>query len=292
MTLLQTYYMLQLRTKKEKTSGNTIYAQEILVSLLKLFDEMHRCWRCAHLHPEGERLRASSLICASCKCAVYCSQECQINDWRQGKHKDCCENIGLERSLYKARKRRVEKALQEGLILTNLFKVDAFVEKCLLRPSEKLDYHLCRVDTIEKARLASMDAFYWNVASLACGGTHPIFGDNTISSQLKKKIRTRYEDVLSDFDHGSFTEENIIAMLNIAEILKYPTDAYGFICPDRGVLHCYELSVDQFITLYICYEPLNIHEQTFGNDFDRFRPETKLLQKLRVYNEDEENWFI
>ncbi|GFH47832.1 predicted protein [Chaetoceros tenuissimus] len=281
----QKYYKRRLRNTKQELWRNTIYAQKIVFDLLKVFPEMHCCWRCRRLHLHCKGKQGKTLICAGCKCAVYCSRQCQVQDWREGKHKECCEKIGLEWSLHEARKRRVGKALRKGRIFTKPIIVNGIERECFLRPSEKLDYFLCRKDSIENARLASMDAFYENVARLACGGTHPIFGDDTISSKLQKEISTPdYEDILSDFDHDSFTEEKITAMLNLAVVLKYQIDVYGRIAASKDFLHCYELSIDHFITLYICYEPLDIHQQTFGYNFYRFSLETELLQKLYLYN--------
>ncbi|GFH47836.1 predicted protein [Chaetoceros tenuissimus] len=282
--MIETYYTHQLRTTKEESFGNTIYAQEILVSLFKLFEEMHSCWRCKRWLLKG-RGSAETLICASCKCAVYCSQECQVNDWREGKHKRCCEHIGLEWSLYEANKKRVGKALRQERIFTKPLIVNGVEMECFLRPSEKLDYFLCRKDSIENARLASMDAFYENVARLACGGKHPIFGDDTLSLQLQEKMSSEeYEDLFLYFDRGSFaieemaltdrdrfTREEISTVLNISQIIKYQIDSYGMNAADRDNLLFHDLSVDQFITIYICYEPLNLHKKFFGYDFDKFK---------------------
>ncbi|GFH60343.1 hypothetical protein CTEN210_16819 [Chaetoceros tenuissimus] len=280
MTVFLRYYMRRSQTTKEESFGNTIYARRILVDLLKLFEEMHSCWRCKQLQLHGEGIQAKTLICASCKCAVYCSRECQVKHWSEGRHKECCEKIGLEWSLYEARKRRVGKALQKGRIFTKPIIVNGKQRECFLRPSKKLDYYLCHMNTTQITRLASMDTFYENVARLACGGKHPIFGDDTISLKLQEKISTEdYKKFPIDFDRGSFTGEKVSTMLNIAEILKYQTNIYDQIAPKQEDLHCYELSVDQFITIYVCYEPYEINQQ-----FDRFRLGTGFLQELKKCN--------
>ncbi|GFH47825.1 hypothetical protein CTEN210_04301 [Chaetoceros tenuissimus] len=301
MCVILSYYMHRSGTTKLESSlesfGNTIYAQTIIFSLLELFEEMHSCWRCKQLHLQGEGEQAKTLICASCKCAVYCSRECQIKDWKEGRssHKKCCENISLRWSLHYANKRRVGKALRKGRIFTKPVTVKGIERECFLRPSELLDYYLCCMRNAQNTRLASldtffssMDAFYENMARLACGGTHPIFGEDTISLKLQEKIRKGYEDIFLDFDCGSFTKEQFSTVLNIAVVLKYQIEVYGRIAPSKHEhLHGFELSVDQFITLYICYEAFDLHKQTFRYDFDRFRLEQIFLQELKAYQNEE-----
>ena len=275
--LHQNYYTHRSQATKDESFGNLCYAQSILVDVLKLFEEMHSCWRCKRLHLQGEGKQAKTLVCASCKCAVYCSLECQRKHWRDS-HKECCENIGLRWSLYEANKRRVGKALRKGRIFTKPIIVNGVKRECFLRPSEKLDYALCQLNAAQNTKLASMDILYENIARLACGGTHPVFDDDTLSLQLQEKMSTTdYEDFPVDFDHGIVTEEKIISLFHILEILMHQTDIYDKIAPNQEDLHCYELSVDHFITLYTRYKRYNMN--------DRFRLETGLLQRLKKCNE-------
>ena len=277
MSVFQNYYTHRSQATKDESFGNLCYAQSILVDVLKLFEEMHSCWRCKRLHLQGEGKQAKTLVCASCKCAVYCSLECQRKHWR-GSHKECCENIGLRWSLYEANKRRVGKALRKGRIFTKPIIVNGVKRECFLRPSEKLDYFNCHMNAAQNTKLASMDTLYENIARLVCGGTHPVFDDDTLSLQLQEKISTTdYEEFPVDFDHGFVTEEKITSLLHIIEILMYQTDVYDKIAPNQEDLHYYELSVDDFITLYTCYKPYNIN--------DRLSLETGLLQSLKKCNE-------
>ena len=44
------------------------------------------CFSCGGKAKEGQSLSK----CAKCKIASYCSRECQIKDWKQGRHRISC----------------------------------------------------------------------------------------------------------------------------------------------------------------------------------------------------------
>ena len=163
-------------------------------------------------------------MCAECKCAVYCSKECQVEHWKAGRHEECCKHLVNIWSTYEARKKRVGRAIRNQRIYTKPIIVYGIEKECFLRPCEPIDFLLCRtssLDNFDNAASASMDTYYENIARLACGGTHPIFGDYTISYQLEEKVRLGYEDVISEFDHKSLRKEEILAIQSIVEALLY-----------------------------------------------------------------------
>ncbi|GFH50939.1 hypothetical protein CTEN210_07415 [Chaetoceros tenuissimus] len=243
--------------------------QKLLSSVLTLFQEMNTCWEC-------KKIDGKALICAECKCATYCSRECQVKHWKEGKHRECCKNIGLLWSTYERRKKRVERAFyKDERVYTKPIKVNGLKKESFLRPCEWLDHYLCTCNG-GKA-LASMDVFYKNLAKLVCGRKHVLFGNETISSQLEEKIRTSYEDVISEFDTKSLKKGELDAMKNISEKLMYPETRLAN--DELGISK--DLSVDRFITLYIC-----IKLSKRGNQaYNQFLIETELLQKLKSRHE-------
>ena len=126
-----------------------------------------------------------------------------------------------------------------------------------------------------------MDAFYENIATLACGGKHKLFGNETITPHLQEMIRAGYEDVLSEFDPSSCTKDKIIALLCTVELLKLKNDSYDEITVRGKQSVSIDLSTDRFITLYICYEPFHLHKQTFCEDVNKFTFEIEIIDKLR-----------
>ena len=78
--IIQKYYMHR-KAREESHKEADVYVQMTLAFLLKLYKELHKCWRCNQLYGKGNETK--SLICASCKCAVYCSRECQVNHWKE-----------------------------------------------------------------------------------------------------------------------------------------------------------------------------------------------------------------
>ena len=132
---------------------------------------------------------------------MYCSRECQVKHWKEGKHDECCESIRLEWSVYERKKKRVERALRKERIFTKQITVNGIKKECFLPPCEPLDCCICKIGTEELANVpdASMDKYYENIARLACGGKHLLFEEETLSSKLEEMIRNGYENVVSEF---------------------------------------------------------------------------------------------
>ncbi|GFH47853.1 hypothetical protein CTEN210_04329 [Chaetoceros tenuissimus] len=247
--------------------------EKLLVSLLTLYREMNTCWECKKL---GIWLWGNPPICGSCKCATYCSRECQVKHWREGKHKECCESLCLKWSSFQRRKKRVGRALYKDRVYTKPIKVNGIEKECFLHPCESIDYYLCTYacDKHNENDPSSMDVFYENLAKLACGGKHLLFGNETISSKLEEKIRTSYDDVISEFDIKSLVKGELDAMMSSLENLVHTETA---LTEDELKEISKELSVDRFITLYICFEPLNLGDQMCN----KFEIEADLLKKVK-----------
>ncbi|GFH47837.1 hypothetical protein CTEN210_04313 [Chaetoceros tenuissimus] len=280
MLVFRKYYFHP--TAREESHKLGVYAHKTLVFLLQLYKEMHKCWRCDQLHGKGKE--SKSLICAECKCATYCSRECQVKHWKEGNcpHKNFCKDISLVWSVFKARTKRVERAVKEGRIFTKPVIVNGIERECCLGPCEQLDYRLCTTGT-ENNMPFSMDIYYENIAILACGGNHKMFGDETITPLLQEKIRLGYKELLSEFDPSSFTKDEVIAMLCMTEVLKLQNESYDEIGLTRkdNKASIEVLSLDRFITMYICYGPFNLYKQAFGNEVNKFTCEINILDKLR-----------
>ncbi|GFH55758.1 bromodomain and WD repeat-containing 1-like [Chaetoceros tenuissimus] len=249
--------------------------QKLLSSLLSLYQDMKRCWECNGIC--GEEIERS-LICSRCKCATYCSRECQVKHWKQGTHKDCCKDIGEEWSTYERNKKRVERALyKDQRVYTKLIIVNEIEKECFLRPCESHDYYLCTCNSGDT--LSSMDTFYKNIATLACGGKHLLFGDDTISSRLEEKIEIDFKDVISEFDPNTLYGYEITAMKNIASLLPYKEIDLDL--TEEFIMRTMRsiLSVDRFFTLYVCFESYNLSKYITGQeDFDKFKLERDCLQ--------------
>ncbi|GFH58364.1 hypothetical protein CTEN210_14840 [Chaetoceros tenuissimus] len=279
--IIQNYYM-HPTAREESHKEADVYAQKTLVSLLKLYKEMHKCWRCNQLYGKGNETK--SLNCASCKCAVYCSRECQKKHWKEGTrpHKECCQAIGSAWSAHERRKKRIGRAFKEGRIINKPVIVNDIKRECFLRPCEPLDYNICanRIFITEKyianAAVASMNTYYQNIATLACGGKHLLFGDDTISSCLEEKIRNGYEDVISEFDPESMMENEVMELHLVAGMLQYKESDLTKECTIRSYV-----SVDRFITLYICYVHFDLGKETFGGTMNKFIIEMKFLEELK-----------
>lgn len=280
-------YYLHPNARVESLEEGTYFAQDLLKSVLILFKEMHRCWRCERLHLEGEGSKTKALICAGCKCAVYCSRECQVMHWREGKHEECCGKTDRLWSAYESRKKRVGRALVKEKIFTKPITVDGKEKKCFLGPCPQVDYFVCRTvpKDIEYAAFKTLDIYYETIARLACGGKHPLFDDETISSKLEENIRIGYKAVLSEFDPKSVTEEEIMDMHLIAETLQYDENYFT----KEDLMRCNDelsgdrLSIDRFIILYICFTTFNLGKGTMN----KFSFELNLLEELkRAHKQD------
>lgn len=269
--LFQKYYVHPTAREGYLEKGN-VYAQKLLDSVLTLYEESHRCWRCNRLHGEG--IETKALICASCQCAVYCCKECQVQHWKEGGHINCCKNTAEIWYTYTSRKKLVGRAIRKGRIFTKPITVDGIEKECFIRPCESLDHILC-ASISEINGDASIDVFYKNIAILACGGKHLLFGKDTISSELEEKIRLCYEDVISEIDPETLKEHEGRFMESFLPKLMYPETT---LTKDNVISSRSDLSVDRFITLYICWERLDLHRQ-FA--VDKFKIEMFAFQQIK-----------
>ncbi|GFH47829.1 hypothetical protein CTEN210_04305 [Chaetoceros tenuissimus] len=272
-------YYLHPTARAEFYEEGTLFVQDLLRSVLLLYQEMYSCWSCKRLY-----LEAKALICAGCKCAVYCSRECQIKHWKEGKHEECCEDIGTVWSSYEKKKKRVGRALRKERIFTEPITIDGIEKECFLRPCGLVDYVVCSNTQEKSAKAASksMDMYYKNIARLACGGKHLLFEEEVISSVLEEQIRTGYEDIVSDFDPKSVKIGEAYDLYLLAELLQYQETKLtkGDIIKRSRDLSCDRLSIDRFMTLYICYMPFNLGTEDFGGA-DKFLLELCFLKKLK-----------
>ena len=174
-------------------------------------------------------------------------------------------------------------------IFTKPITVDGVKKECFLRPCESVDYLICRNGTrdIANAPDPSMDVYYENIATIACGGKHLLFGDETISSELEERIRAGSEDVISEFDPKHVSEKDVEELHLIAEILQYKQNDLtkeGAMMRRRD-LSADSLSIDRFITRYICYMPFNLGMESFGTTMNKFLVEKDLLEELKQSHE-------
>ncbi|GFH47838.1 predicted protein [Chaetoceros tenuissimus] len=274
--LFQKYSLHPTARGEEYLGKGIVYAHKLLVSVLTLYEELHRCWKCNRLHGKGNETKA--LICEGCKVVVCCSKECQVEHWKEGNHKKLCRSTDDIWSAYESRKKRVGRAIRKGRIFTKPISINGIERECFLRPCEFLDYYVCTLSppSNNEARFASMDLYYENIARLACGGKHILFGDQTISSQLEEKIRTGFEDVISEFNPETVKEEEISAMEKIVEMIQFKESYLT-----NHDLRRSSLPVDKFITLYICYGSFDLSKQIVGGNLDKFEIETNLLRQLK-----------
>ncbi|GFH47834.1 hypothetical protein CTEN210_04310 [Chaetoceros tenuissimus] len=279
--IIRKYYMHPTARQVFDKEG-VFYAQHLLVGILALFEEMHSCWKCKKLRLDCEENETKALICSGCKVAVYCSRECQLKDWKEGNHKNCCGNIGLVWSAFERRKKHVGRAIKKERILDTPITVNGIEKECFLRPCGPLDYFNCTNSSegIENVNLTSMDVYYKNFATLACGGKHLLFGDETISSQLEEKIQKGYENVLSEFDPNSVTDDDVIALHVMAEMLQYSKESD--LAHYNAVRQKCNLSVDRFITLYVCYEHFELGKKIFKLNKNKFIVERNLRIDLKA----------
>ncbi|GFH47843.1 hypothetical protein CTEN210_04319 [Chaetoceros tenuissimus] len=266
-------YYMHPTARKEYFENGFAYAHIRLKSILTLYEESHRCWSCNRLHGKGVETKA--LICAGCKCAVYCSKECQVKDLKDGHHKQYCGTIDKLWSLYQCKRKRVGRALQKGRIFTKPVIINGIEKECFLRPCEYIDYHVISSSQNVEDRLASMDIFYENIARLSCGGKHVLFGNDIISSRLEEELIKGYEVV--EFEPESLTKDDRMSMLIAARLLQYKESDLTAL--DLG---CNDISVDRFIALYIL---LNRQSSLKFECFDKFLNEAKLLKELKKKSE-------
>ncbi|GFH46351.1 hypothetical protein CTEN210_02825 [Chaetoceros tenuissimus] len=286
-------YYFHPTARKELHKTGYFYAQDQLKSVFLLLKEMHSCWRCKDLYVEGEGTETKTLICSGCKCAVYCSRECQVKHWKEGKHDECCESISLGWSFYERRKKRIERALRKERIFTKQITVDGIKRECFLPPCEPIDSYICTngVEELTNGPDTSMDIYYENISRLACGRKHILFEEETISSNLEEKIRNGCENVISDFCPKSVMKDEIMNMHVIAEILQYNENDMTKEDVERrsSELSGDRLSIDRFITLYICYVPFNLGKKAFGVPMNKFLLEMNVLDDLKAVHEQDSN---
>lgn len=276
--VLKKYYLnsnLRLLVMKEDDEISFNEENKIF-SILNLHKERWRCWQC-------NELRGKSQLCAGCNCAVYCSRKCQVKHWKVG-HKDSCKENAKYWSRFETCKKRIAKGLKDERVYTKQIIVDGVEKESSLRPCETMDY-LVSQEIVqlspEVLEFASIDTFYENMAILAGGGTHPIFGNETIAPKLQEMINEKsYEGIFSDFSPKNVTEDEIRAMVKILSHLmlgKHVQFQWESLRENSIV----DLSVERFIAFYICFETINLDITNIFKDWDKFQSEQRYLQELR-----------
>ncbi|GFH47848.1 predicted protein [Chaetoceros tenuissimus] len=279
-------------TNAREASLEGFYEQKTIGAVLSHHEERWKCWECKELGGKGTQ---KSQLCASCKCAVYCSRECQMNHWKVGLHKKNCMEICKFWSRYETSKKRIGKALKDERLYTKLLIIGGIEKECWLRPTERVDYLVAQTILLhppefgEQAEHASIDIFYKNIATLACGGTHPIFGNETITheAELQKLISENCDGILPDFNLKEVTEKEIKAMADISVFLMLGRDSEDInwdLVKENFKNNSEDLPVERFIAIYIYYESLNRDNMTvwFTNSWNRFQSEKWFLDQLRV----------
>lgn len=281
--LFKKFYM-NANERAAALKDDYFYAEETLISVLELYEERWRCWQCNYL---GSKDKKKNKLCASCKCAAYCSRECQVKHWKEGSHKKCCKEIGNYWNMYETSKKRIGKATKNERVYTKTIAVNGIVKECNLRPCEQLDYLVSQSivqHPPEIAEFSSIDKFYESIATLACGGKHPLFGDETVSTEFQEMIGASYEDIFSSFDSQPISEIEIMSLFHISIQLMLGTTGHMDWESARETLISTSLSLspERFLAIYICFEPLNLGKDTNYDVLDKFRSEKMFLEDLRV----------
>ncbi|GFH47845.1 hypothetical protein CTEN210_04321 [Chaetoceros tenuissimus] len=279
--VLKKYYLnSNLRLSVMKDDDELFFNEENKIfSILKLHKERWRCWQC-------NEFGGKSQLCAGCNCAVYCSRKCQVKHWKVG-HKDSCKENGKYWSRFETCKKRIAKALKDERVYTKQkqFIVDGVEKESSMRPCEKIvSQEIVRLPP-ENFECASIDTFYENMAILAGGGTHPIFGEETITPKLQKMIdEENYESIFSDFSPKNVTENDIRAMVKIFAHLMLGRHVQQFqweSLRENSIIDSKDLSVERFIAFYICFETIDFDIINLFKDWDKFQSEHQYLQELR-----------
>ncbi|GFH47844.1 hypothetical protein CTEN210_04320 [Chaetoceros tenuissimus] len=275
------------RNSKERAAAlkdDYFYAEEILISVLELYEERWRCWQCNDL---GSKDKKKNKLCASCKCTAYCSRECQVKHWKVGLHKKSCKEICNYWTMYGTSKKRIGKAIKNERVYSKTISVNGIEKECYLRPCEQLDYLVSQSIVQHPPEIAvhsSIDKFYEIIATLAYGGKHPLFGDETVSTEFQEMISASYEDIFSSFDSQPVSELEIMSLFHISIQLMLGTTGHidWESTRENLIRTSLGLSPERFIAIYICFEPLNLGKDTDYDVLDKFRSEKMFLEDLRV----------
>ena len=237
------------------------------------FQHRDNCWEC-----EKEYIS----VCSGCQCAKYCSKACQVKHWKSS-HKDKCKDIDRIWSMHTSNKKRVEKAIKDKRISTT----------CLLPPSPSLDIQLCYINSISLS-MFSMDTFYKNIENLKNGGTHPIFGNQTLSSKLRHVLDFLYLGTESEeifcsamilnigFNKEPLQQDEIDAMGIYALKLFSDVPSHDKDYWEEQIRHIQKeanLTIDKFLILYLIFDPRKLH--LTGLMPDKYMQEFIFLTRLK-----------
>lgn len=256
----------------------------------------YTCWCCC---------RDYHLICSSCKCARYCSKECQVKHWKTD-HKKKCKYIGDTWSLYLSNKQRLHKGVKDKRIWTDklYFDADENSRECFLRPSPSIDTFLSSMVNMDSYS-SPLHKFYEQMAILSCGGKHPLFGNETVNPALNLFLEHLGSDC-NDEDLTLPTDGNKMLLTNLLRLsfknqkieqneidamVKYAFEIFADL-PGHNEsswkerieiaqkeTKCNSLTLDKFLTLYTCFDPLDLYNEVVSGD--KYTGEFVLLTTLK-----------
>mmetsp|Transcript_1200 Transcript_1200/g.1831 ORF Transcript_1200/g.1831 Transcript_1200/m.1831 type:complete len:507 (+) Transcript_1200:81-1601(+) len=204
------------------------------------------CWECNRSTLE---LGLPNLMCCTrCSMAAYCGRDCQVAAWKSG-HKKACLRLGEISAQIKADRRRIKQAIIDEQVF-----IESFVAKsggnsttCWLKPTPMWDYTTTSMTALgplpegvlpAKAKGPSMDIFYRNMASLACGGSLALFQNENVKFT---------DDFIGfqTFDRDELFTKRRMKEINTSEMLMIGV-ALSFLAYDLGGVTD-ENEIDQFI---------------------------------------------
>ncbi|GFH55495.1 hypothetical protein CTEN210_11971 [Chaetoceros tenuissimus] len=262
----------EIRNETNPHDSITYMGNEVETTLFTFmggYQHRDNCWEC-----EQEYVSK----CSGCQCAKYCSKACQVKHWKGG-HKGKCKDIGSIWSMYSLNKKHVNKRMKDNRISNT----------CFLPPSRSIDTQLCHVNSCNMS-MFSMDTFYRNMENLVDGGTHPIFGEQTINPKLATYLNMLSSDtglmrsILDlNFLHKPIqqneTDAAIVYAMQLMSDVPSQDELYWERQIQRMQNNSTNLTIDKFLTLYAVFDFLEM--QAKGLVQDKYFGEFMILTRLK-----------
>lgn len=192
-----------------------------------------KCFEC-----QEENVQEKEVICSGCQVAVYCSPKCQKKNWFKGHNKKCKE-LGQIWSTYTTNKKHIQKAIEDERVWTEDINIDGKSCKCVLRPSPGIDSDVS--GSVENLETCSIKTLYRNLATIACGGKHLIFGEETLRPSLRNQptlelmtnfisweTKQKYAGILTDFILALASNTSSWTNSSVKTLRKQINDRHGY----------------------------------------------------------------